>query len=612
MLFKSVPLALAVLAHGVLGNGQNSSAPLLNDTMARGISALGGLENMSLIQTVVYIGGRTYRTRSLPEAYSLAGVDTVVANAGSQNISFSFDGPQIKQRIDRSHELSAFYYFARPRLDPIEYSLVVQGGEKGFAATVEGSSILFAPTAPPSGYADGLLASFLISEAYRWSPVLLFTIFSNNNYSLREEEILSGQKLPAVYDATLELAVILDPQTYLPYIIRSYENHKLFGRSTHDLLLQDYASVDGVMFPQRFKIYYNGDLLLTDYVADEVLVNTNMEPTLFDAPGSRAEANIPTRDSSYDFAEIGGFHQSYLWNGPYVGTLSNISAINPYPDLPGVWLVVVEDAPLYRQMVLELDDSVIVLDAPPHQSILIIQWALKTLGKPVTHVWPSHHHHDHSMGTADYAAAGAQVIALAQAQAHYSNISASQFVTYTTDAPLVLKSANVEVTFVHMEGSIHSSDHSYAFIKPACPISNSTTLIFDADHGNLATLASGDHAGAFELVHRLANDRVSLNTTYLALSVHMTSQRPSQGLLKLSDTAILATQQQISGLASPNANEAPCVSEGISSTFGESVWNALSHCQGDSTAIFSVPGVSLRNRGTARYIRVNKGSFPME
>lgn len=190
-----------------------------------------------------------------------------------------------------------------------------------------------------------------------------------------------------VYDATLDLAVILDPKTSLPYIIRSYENHKIFGRSTNDLLLQDYALVDGIMLPRRFKIYYNGDLLLTDYVADEVLVNTNLEPTLFNAPGSRAEANIPTRDSSYDFAEIGGFYQSYLWNGPYGGSLSNISASNPYPDLPGVWIVVVEDAPLYRQMVLELDDSVVVLDAPPHQSHLIMQWAIQTLGKAVTHVW---------------------------------------------------------------------------------------------------------------------------------------------------------------------------------------------------------------------------------
>ncbi|UPK92077.1 hypothetical protein LCI18_003012 [Fusarium solani-melongenae] len=394
MLFKTIPLALAVLAHSALGTPPSRPAALSNDTIARGITALGGLKNLASVQTVAYIGERTYRTRSLPETYSLTGVDTFVSNAGSQNISFSFEGDDIKQRIDRSHELSAFYYFARPRLDPIEYSIVVQGGERGFAATVEGSSVLFAPTAPPSGYADGLLASFLINEAYRWSPILLFTvrihftlpysteerkkpnlyqIFSNNNYSLREEEIVSGQKLPAVYDATLDLAVILDPKTYLPYIIRSYENHKIFGRSTHDLLLQDYNLVDGIMLPRRFKIYYNGDLLLTDYVADEVLVNTSLEPMLFNAPGSRTEANIPTRDSSYDFAEIGGFYQTYLWNGPYGGTLSNISASNPYPDMPGVWVVVVEDAPLYRQMVLELDDSVIVLDAPPHQSHLIMQ-----------------------------------------------------------------------------------------------------------------------------------------------------------------------------------------------------------------------------------------------
>lgn len=47
------------------------------------------------------------------------------------------------------------FLFGRPNLEPVDFSLVVQGGHDGFAATVEGSDLLFAPGAPPQGYKDG-------------------------------------------------------------------------------------------------------------------------------------------------------------------------------------------------------------------------------------------------------------------------------------------------------------------------------------------------------------------------------------------------------------------------------------------------------------------------
>lgn len=238
------------------------------------------------------------------------------------------------------------------------------------------------------------------------SPLLLSTIFSRN-YTQFEEEISTGEKLTAgssriwlyptlrlclltfllVYDAVLDLTVIFNPNTSLPYIIRSYENHKFFGRSTHDLLVHEYIEIAGVMFPQRLKTIYNGDLLLMDYVADEVLINQVADLAFFNGPEGFTASNTPARHDSYDFSEIGEYSASYMWTGQYTGTLANLSAASPYPDLPGAWVLTFQDAPTYRQMVLELDDSVIVFDAPAHQSILVIQWVKETLGKSITHVW---------------------------------------------------------------------------------------------------------------------------------------------------------------------------------------------------------------------------------
>lgn len=49
--------------------------------------------------------------------------------------------------------------FARPELEPMDYSVVVQGGDDAFAAVVRGSYALFDPTAAPEGYLDGITST---------------------------------------------------------------------------------------------------------------------------------------------------------------------------------------------------------------------------------------------------------------------------------------------------------------------------------------------------------------------------------------------------------------------------------------------------------------------
>lgn len=201
--------------------------------------------------------------------------------------------------------------------------------------------------------------------------------------------ILTGVLPAQVYDRSLGISVFFDANTHLPYIVRSYENHSFFGPSTNDLLLYDYVSVNGVKFPRRFKTIYNREHLLTDYSVGDVLVNTGIPPTRFDGPPGRLPAHTPRRDTLYDFAEIGEYNAIYIWTGQYTGTFANLTATQPWQDLPGVWLLTVTDAPSYRQLILEIGNNVIVLDAPPHQSLLVMRWVQETLGKHVTHVWVS-------------------------------------------------------------------------------------------------------------------------------------------------------------------------------------------------------------------------------
>lgn len=53
---------------------------------------------------------RIFRSGTMAETFGLNGVDRMLAGAGRQNISFSFDGGVLKQRIDRFHDVSRVYF----------------------------------------------------------------------------------------------------------------------------------------------------------------------------------------------------------------------------------------------------------------------------------------------------------------------------------------------------------------------------------------------------------------------------------------------------------------------------------------------------------------------
>ncbi|KAH7265979.1 hypothetical protein NW759_008042 [Fusarium solani] len=493
--------SLVVLAFVANVLGRDSSSHWL---LSQGIEALGGSRNLEAVLDVTYSGGGLFRSRSMSQTLGLNGLDRILAGAGRQNVSFSFEG--------------ANFLWARPNLEPVNFSLVVQDGGDGFAATVEGSDLLLAPSAPPSGYKDGLLAAFLVQEAVKMSPLLLRIISWNNYHTIRMEQTTDGKKHRAIYDKTLDISVLLDEDTKLPYLIRSYENHSFFGPSTNDLFLKDYVTVKGVKFPRRFQTIYNRKHLLTEYSVARVLVNTGIPSAHFDGPPGRLlTAHVPRRDILYGFAEIGENNAYYRWTGQYTGTFANLKATQPWKDLPGVWLLTVTDAPSYRQLILELGNNVVVLDAPPHQSLLVLRWVRERLNKTVTHVWPTHHHHDHAYGTVDYVAAGARVIALDNAVDYYSTIPKDRFITYSTNRPFTLGDDAIQATLVHMGGSLHAADHSYAHISPRCSTTNSTTLIFDADNANTVNIAASEQGALLAALDKFAADKVALSATFVAV-----------------------------------------------------------------------------------------------
>ncbi|KXH33025.1 hypothetical protein CSIM01_05160 [Colletotrichum simmondsii] len=514
-----VLLAAAQYTLGHLHSRQNGTTQDPAVLLALGIEALGGREAISSLQSLTYVGETILRGRTLMMGISVAGVDNAAVTAGRQNISFAFDETHVKQRIDKIAVLGPGWTFGRANLAPMDFSIVAEGGENGYAAVTRGSYNLYNPSGEPQGYLDGLLASYLISEAYKWHPLLLSTILSNNNFTSRQGETGAGITLAGVHDDTLDLTVLFDPATNLPYIIRSYEDHPFFGESTHDLLVHDYAEVSGVQIPQRFKTIYNGKHLIGDYRADQTIVNDSLPSDFFAVSGNGTvpEFSVPNRNVQYSFSEIGETSANFLWPGAYTGTKESIAASisQPLQDLPGFWTISPGGDLGMRQGLVELEDgSVIVLDAPPHQSKLVIEWVQSNLGKNITHVWPTHHHHDHAFGVVDYVAQGAKLIVPEHAAGYYITVPRGQVISYPRGGSYVLKDSKLQLALVDMEATIHAEDHGYALIMPSCPVETSSSAVFDADHGNLAFIETFDHAAVQELLNSLTRDKVPGNAHF--------------------------------------------------------------------------------------------------
>ncbi|KAH8816689.1 metallo-beta-lactamase superfamily protein [Xylogone sp. PMI_703] len=464
----------------------NKAALPASVLVQQGLDALGGAKMIESVLGVTYHVPDLYRTQTLMEAYSLTGVDHFCAIAGEQNISFSYTLPSLQQRIDRKHKLD------------------LREGADGFSCFLKGNNYLYLPPDSVLGYADGLATAFYIREAQMMSPFLLSKIQSSKELSSFYVTLGDGIERPAVHDSILNLTIIMDPDTYLPQIIRSYEYHDIFGPSTNDLYV-------------RFKTFYNVDHILMDFLVDSITVNPEFPDGFFDGtPENQTQTTkeSPIQSPDYGFAEIGEYISNFIWGGKYTGTLAKLSATHPIPNLPNLWHLTFQDAPNYSQLVVVFEHAVIVMDAAPHQSLLVIEWVRETLERNITHVWVTHHHHDHSYGVKDYVNVGAKLIVLESAISHWSRVPRIEMLPYSSNKPFVYRDSSTEVRFLHVGGAMHAEDMSYAYVSAACPEVNDSAVIFEADYWNPGS--SGyefNQNQALELLQQVKKDGVARGAT---------------------------------------------------------------------------------------------------
>ncbi|UKZ75257.1 hypothetical protein TrVFT333_002932 [Trichoderma virens FT-333] len=286
------------------------------------------------------------------------------------------------------------------------------------------------------------------------------------------------------------MTVIFDPVSHLPYIVRTIENHAIYGKSTNDLYLTDYKPINGVYFPHRVQTVYNStsqalNSPLEDFQIDEITVNPKFPTNYFQGlPESQSWSPkaAPKKVDGIDHWWLTEFSGNGIWTGLKNSTVEGIKTEQPVKGLPKLHWVILDDNVLgVKQMILEFEESVIVCDAPPQWTLSVIQWIKENLKKPISHLWPTHHHRDHSGGANEYVAIGAKLIVPEMAVQYWSSIPNATFVTFNDTHPYVHKDNSMQAWFTWQKHATHASDWSYALVTEKCTSDNSAVAVLEAD-----------------------------------------------------------------------------------------------------------------------------------
>lgn len=403
-------------------------------------------------------------------------------------MSFEIDGKSLRSRIDRSYIYDDYWIWGFPDLQPfIDFSLVVQDGPQGFACFTKGQNSFF--STDPSvakGYTDPYLTDYLIHQARQFVlPWLLQKFWSEPNklrqYGVHDPTI--DRAYLALEHGELGLTMLIDTTSHLPYAIRSSEDHIVYGNSTSDLVFSNWHTVSvgntSILLPHRFHTVYNSEMVLEDFILDAISMNEEFPSDFFDGhqgtddssgPPLTEEESAPSQSSEYPRSEVHEFFESGLWSGPFGFNTSDVVIGYPFPDFKRIMTIYIGYAD-YVQILVEHDDGLLITDAPPHRSKIILDWVdVNMHGKRITHVVPSHHHRDHAGGVDDYVAAGATLVVPEVARDLYNMTgSVASMETYTDGEPFEFKDSSVEFRSFWRDENPHARDWSFSVATRADP-----------------------------------------------------------------------------------------------------------------------------------------------
>jgi hypothetical protein len=239
-----------------------------------------------------------------------------VASSGSHNITFEFSEQFLRQKVDRFYHYADYWIWPFPNVKPaIDYSMVLQAGSDGWACFTRGQNNFFS--------ADPILTDYLIITSQKFAVPKMVVYFNSQNASLIASTItnpLRNVTLPTLTDPASSITLVFNATSYAPYMVRTFEEHAIFGNSTSDVLLSNYQPIEmsnnrTILQPHRFQTIWNSAETLEDVLIESIIINPGYPEEFFlmhSNFSSPTPKSNPAGSEDYTRGEVHEFFETWL------------------------------------------------------------------------------------------------------------------------------------------------------------------------------------------------------------------------------------------------------------------------------------------------------------
>jgi len=102
---------------------------------------------------------------------------------------------------------------------------------------------------------------------------------------------LTNVTLPTLIDSASSIILVLNATSYAPYLVRTFEEHAIFGISTSDVLLSNYQLIEisnnrTILQPHHFQTIWNSAETLEGVLTESIIVKTGYPEKSLSMPQS--------------------------------------------------------------------------------------------------------------------------------------------------------------------------------------------------------------------------------------------------------------------------------------------------------------------------------------
>ena len=352
-----------------------SSAPTPNGLADEAVAAMGGVDKLKAIRTLVMTGGtgtrlRLSQTVHVTDAETPAALKDVVETLDFQNGRASLD-----------------YVLALGSFNQHRHEILTKRNDKAVGLEIVPMRPIVA-TSPSGLFSWGTQNSPEMSLARNVVAIMLSASSTMKDSPAVEDQTFNGKMTRHAHGATIsgeDVGLFFDPESKLLAGYTLTDTETMLGDVPAQYILDDYKSVGGVMLPHHITIR-KGDKDYSDVHYTSMSVNDPSALQVFAIPDEAAkEADQAIAAGDFSRVELVKVADNLYFARAY----SHNSMIVEFPS----WLAMVE-APYTEAQTKTL------------ARLLEQQFP----GKPVKYAAVTHHHYDHTGGVRGIAALGATVL----------------------------------------------------------------------------------------------------------------------------------------------------------------------------------------------------------